>query len=204
MWAELPLVQRVEWLSLKCNTGRDLLEPQLVHTLVKSQWKTCNELQSFHWLKVLVGECVLSLLSLPPVSLLKLSSGWHPSLPSALHWLLVIQHSQRCPWHHSVPLPHSSYGYLSLLIPIQFPDYFRAVGDWSRNPQARGLAGLLLCMVWGLECSNFHWNRAWKLQYKPENLFALSSLMGLNADHLKACFISLPWISVLPQMLFSY
>lgn len=96
----------------------------------------------------------------------------------------------------------------SFLIRIFIPAYshsiswpFRAVGDWSGNPQARGFAGLLLCMVCGLKCSNFHWNRAWKLPNKPQNLFLQSSLMGLGTDHLKACFILLPWISVLPRIL---
>lgn len=73
------------------------------------------------------------------------------------------------------------YGYLSLLIPVQFPDHFWAVGDWGGNPRARRLADLLHGL-WP-KCSNFYWNWAWNLPSCLKNIFALSSLKGKNTDY---------------------
>ncbi len=116
-------------------TAAGLLESQWVSTLVKGQWKKCNELQSFRrmtvW-SVCVCVCVCvycryseSLFSLP-VPLLKLSSGWHPSLPSALHWLYVFQHSQCCPWHHAVPSPPIPH---MVIYPCLFPFNFLTISE---------------------------------------------------------------------------
>lgn len=121
-----------------------------------------------------------SLLSLP-VPLLKLSVGWNPSLPSALHWLRVLQHCQRCPWHRSVALPHSSYGYLSCLFSFNFLTNSELQGIGVVILEPEGL--LTCCMVYGLKRSTCHRNWAWNLPSCLKNKFALSSLMGMNTDY---------------------
>lgn len=99
-------------------------------------------------------------LSSLPAPLLKLSPGQHPSPPSALLCLHVLQRC-RC-WHRAfpkLPIPHMLlYPCLSPLNSWQFLN----LGDFGGNPPARGLAGWLLCMGFTLKSSNFCGNWAWK------------------------------------------